>query len=243
MKFSKARTIGFTLIELLLGISIFALVALSLYSTLASGIQLNRRSQNLNKIIQEARWSMEQIVHDLENIVPYDFSNSYPDKAAFTGESDRISFILRTDSGLKVVSYYLYSPGKEEVEMTVIGKTITKNIPLITRREEISEEVSYLIREEQSFIDFLQPSDQQESDIEMLSTNIKSKSLKFSYAFLAEESAANNIQWQNQWNQKYIPMGVRVEMTFLWPDNSGKEAFFQKDILIPTGFWGSNKAE
>ena len=82
----------------------------------------------------------------------------------------------------------------------------------------------------------------QESDIEILSTNIKSNSLKFFYAFLADESATD-IQWQDQWNQKYIPMGVRVGMTFLWPDHSKREAFFQKDILIPTGFWGNNKEE
>ena len=233
---------GFTLIELLLRISIFALIALSLYSTLANGIQLNRRSQNINKIIQEARWSMEQIVHDLENIVPYDFSNSYKDKAAFIGESDRISFILATDSGLKFVSYYLYSPQKEEVKATVVGKKTKKGIPLITHMEEKSQEVSYLVREEQPFIDYLQPPDQEQSDIEILSTNVKSQGLKFVYAFLTDEPQAD-IQWQDKWGQKNIPMGVRVEITFLWPDHSGKEALFQKNILIPTGFWGNNKEE
>jgi prepilin-type N-terminal cleavage/methylation domain-containing protein len=68
---SKMR--GFTLIEILLGLTIFAVIGLSLYTTFANGIQLSRQSEQLENLYREARWTYDILAADLENMVSYQF--------------------------------------------------------------------------------------------------------------------------------------------------------------------------
>ena len=119
---------AFTLIELLLGLSIFSVVSLCLYASFSTGIHLSRRSEKNNKIYREIRWALEQMSLDLENAVFYDFSNSYPGKLSFIGEDEKISFLLPSDEGLKVVSYYHMKPSESKIHQTLIGKTYSKNV-------------------------------------------------------------------------------------------------------------------
>jgi len=232
---------GFTAVELLLGLALFAVIATSLYGILSTGIRLNQKSQTINRVSQEGFWALEQMVHDLENIVGYDFSNSYPDRLAFEGGNDTISFILPAAEGIKFVSYYLYSPEQDEVTSTVIGVKSKKNIPVVTRLIK-GQTTVYLVREEQPFIDSLQTSGIKQGDIEILSTNVKEDGLKFFYAYLKDETQ-KTITWENQWNKKYVPFGLRAEISLLQPNEKNKELVFQKDILIPTGFWGRQEEE
>jgi len=59
MLFTHRR--GFTLIELLLGLSLFSIIALIVYSTFSGGLMLSRRANHQNDIYRQARWSLELI--------------------------------------------------------------------------------------------------------------------------------------------------------------------------------------
>ncbi len=80
----KKNNHAFTLIELLLGLSIFALIALSVYSVFWGGMRMTRKAKHLNPIYREMRLALDLLSVELENMVPYDFSGSTPQKFAST---------------------------------------------------------------------------------------------------------------------------------------------------------------
>ena len=230
---------GFTLIELLLGLTIFSVISLCLYSTFWSGIKLSQRSEKNNKVYREIGWTLEQMSRDLENTVSYDFTNSYPDKLAFMGEAKRITFLKTSDEGLKAVSYYLDEPTRAQIQKTVIGKTYQKNVNQVLRSEE-SQNVRNLVREEQPFIDYVSGATD-EGQKEILSTGVKADGLKFLYGFFVKEDSTE-VEWKSSWGENFIPAGLHVAISFVNGDPSRPALDIQRDILIPTGSWGQPKS-
>lgn len=237
-------TSGFTLIEFLLGVMIFSIIALSIYGTFSGGINLTRRSDGQNEIYREARWTFEWMAKDLENAVYYDFSKSYPDQAAFVGAEDKISFILPAEDGLRVVSYYLVLPDEGQVFKTVVGSVQKKNTAILSNYREGSS-VYYLVREERNFIDFLagNPEEPDESEtLEIIATNVAEDGLRFSYGY-AEGEEEKVFSWQEEWSLTYVPSGVRVEIDFLPKNEKANTLTLNRDVLIPSGYWGESGSE
>lgn len=231
------KTKAFTLIEVLLGLTIFSIIALSLYSTFSSGIQLSRRSDQANRIYREARWFFDRLTLDLENMQTYSFDNSYPQLVSFAGTQDAITLILPTSQGLKSVSYVLRDPQNDSVYKTIIGKRSARPRVIVSKYE---EKMSWdlLVREEKSFADYLQQLPELTGKREVLSSHIQPGSLKFSYAYLEKQGEKTEMIWKDAWNQRYLPSGVRVTATFINPDPSKEPVTLDKDIFIPTGFLG-----
>ncbi len=230
---------GFTLLEVLLGLTVFAVIAVSLYSTFSSALQLQRRAQLLNRTYREANWSLGRIAKDLENMRPYDFTGSYSDKAAFVGKRDRLMLLSATEHGLKVVSYYIALPEDAHIHSVVIGKKMSKNEAVTFRRTQEAEKAAFLVREVSDFADFLSDRvDEESRDIEILSSRILTDGLKFRYAY--EPSGTDQaIDWREEWTKKYTPAGVQVEMTLL--SLAGTRMPFARDVFIPTGAWGTGE--
>jgi len=227
----KSNRRGFTLIELLLGIVIFSIAALTIYATFSAGIAISHRSEKGGEVYREIKMAFNLMTTELENMVPYNFSESYPEQKSFTGAEDKITFILPTAKGLKVVSYSLMDPEESSVTKTLMGQRHSKNVS-VTNSEEINR-VKYLVREETDFIDYLQGGN--ETETEILATHVEEDSLKFSYAYLEDEKS-ENIVWKSEWDSDYVPLGVRVEINFL--PSGGQSIPLTKNILIPTGYFG-----
>ena len=228
---------GFTLIEALLGILIFSIIASSLYGVFHSGLQINRRSEDVNQIYREIRWSLERMSKDLGNMASYDFSNSDAKKTAFTATDGKISFIIPTEEGLKVVSYFLRDPQEDSIYKVIVGKHSEKNSSVTVRYEE-KENLQLLVREEKPFEDIFRLADNQKIDEEIFSPNVKTGSLKFSYAYFAGKEDNGKIVWRDHWSGKYIPSGVRIEMTFVKNNKTSEPVTIQKDVFIPIGYLG-----
>ena len=145
---------GFTLIELILAISIFAIIGLTVYSIFASSIKISAYSEGQGDVYRQSRWILDLMSRELEAAVNYDFSNSYEDLSPFSGNKDEIRFLIRTDEGLKSVKYYLILPESSQIHEVVIGKKYKKNVD-IDLENETAEQDYYLVREEKSFVDFL----------------------------------------------------------------------------------------
>ncbi len=229
---------AFSLIEALLGLTIFSIIALSIYSAFSSGMLLNRRSDDTNTIFREARWSLDRISSDLENMRPFDFSNSDGQKAAFTGTSDSVSFIAATDNGLMKISYSLKSPEYGSVFKTIIGQRQSKNTAVVSFFEEKSD-IRLLTRQETPFADSLQPEVQAKPDHDVLSINVQKDSLKFLYAYVEGQGENARIVWKDSWGQAFSPLLVRIAITFVPSDKTKTPLTLQKDVYIPTGILGA----
>jgi len=231
---------GFTLVELLLALSIFSVIALSLYGTFATGINLTKRSEKTDEVYRQVRWTLEKISAELENMVNYDFSNSYPTRLAFIGEGDKIAFIVPSDKGLKVVRYYLQPLEFGSVHKTIIGKHFSRNVDMIFLNEKEAA-LEAFVREEVGFVEDLSSETPESREVSVLNSNIKKDGLKFSFAY-QEEGANEEIKviWKDRWDQKGIPSGIQVELTCVDADKK-ENVSVKKNIFVPTGRLGETK--
>lgn len=234
---------AFTLLEVLLAISLISLVLAGVYSAFWGGISLSKRSEDSNRIFREIRWAVDTLSHDLENMVPYDFSGSYEDKAAFLGIDNRITFFVESPQGLKVVSYYLLQPENSSVYKVIIGKTYKKNVSGVIRSEEQAERREYLVREEQPLIDYLSGEAVNPEDVEVISTYVAENGLRFSFGY--SSSDGHDMSYRSEWKNNYIPANVSIDFDFILPEETKKRLTIKREILIPAGFNGeaeSNEA-
>jgi len=239
MRRRKEKCHAFTLIEVLLGLTIFAIIALSLYNTFASGLLLERRSKTLGRVYREATWSLNRMAEDLENMLPYNFAGSYPEKTAFSGDEKKTTFLLGSNEGLKVVSYYIQTPETATIHKVIIGERTKRNKAITVRKEEREARVAFLVREERSLTDYLQSVVQsQDEDVEIMSSRIKEGGLSFQYAYKEGQESTAEIEWKSTWKGKEIPAGVRIQMIFLSMDKSNKPVSFERTVFIPPGTWG-----
>lgn len=230
---------AFTLVELLLGVTIFAVIAVCLYATFSSGFRLSEQSEKNNKTYREIRWVLELMTQDLENMVPYDFLRSYPDRKAFEGDKDKIVLLLAEEGGLKAIRYFLSQAKRDEVKKTIIGKTYKKNVnQTVSFKQE--ENKYYLIRESIPFLDYLEGISDDDNQ-EVLSKDIAPDGLGFSFAYLKEEEGSDII-WKDSWEQDYIPFGVHIEIKFVSLENNKEPFMVSRDVLVPAGFWGESES-
>ncbi len=233
---------GFTLLELLLGVSIFAIVMVSVYNTFSGAMRLNEQAQVISRTHREANWSLDKMVEDLENMVNFDFSGSDPNKAAFTGSSDTVELIVPTNEGLKAVRYSLQGAEVKGVHKVIIGQHTKKNVKVDVNKTVADLRMTNLLREEKSFAAAANNDAQDEgSGVEILSSHVQEKSLKFSYAYQEGEGENTQIVWKDTWSDKVIPGGVRIEMTFLSPDEKQEPLSVVREALVPAGSWGKSQ--
>ena len=183
-KYQQKKRRGFTLIELIVGLAIFAVIALTLYSTFAQGINLNRRARHADNMCREIRWALETIALDLENMVEYQYVDATTGEArgSFTGDETSLSFILPTDSGLKKIRYYLKSPEDVEVHQVIVNRTARNKGTITTRYEETAQRTRLLVREEIPLFDLTQSTDDDEEGIEILSQYVQEGKWHLFYA-------------------------------------------------------------
>ncbi|MCA9408173.1 MAG: prepilin-type N-terminal cleavage/methylation domain-containing protein [Candidatus Omnitrophica bacterium] len=238
---SRARLItnnGFTLIELLLAISIFSIIGLTVYSVFSSGIRLSEYSEGQGDIYRQARWILDLMSADLEAAVNYDFSSFYAEKSAFLGNKEEIQFLKETTGGLKVIKYFLIVPESSSIHKVIIGKKYKKNVDINLVNSQ-AESRYFLVREEKSFLDFLTDVNSDKNSLEVIATNFAADGLRFSYGFLDQQDSSES-SWRDQWDRKYVPINVYVEMDLI-SESEEKIIHFEKKVLIPTGFWGEEQ--
>lgn len=217
MSKQKNNFSGMTFIEILVGLTIFSVVAVSLYSTFFSSTSAWKKSEELNRLYQEARWSMDTIAKELHNSVIFSYKNSYPNFKVFEGKADSISFLNEDDYGINRVVYFIEA--KENGEAAVFS----------------------LIRQESSLIDSLQLSEGEKPE-ETFSSLVAKDGLKFSYAYGVGEDEDQEIEWRSKWEDSdNIPMGVKIELVLQNPGNPNIKTSFYKTVFIPMGIIGEIK--
>ncbi len=235
----KTNKKAFTLIEILLAITLMSLIFVGVYSAFWGGISLSKRSEDNSELFREIRWGVDLMSGDLENMVTYDFSGSYPDKSAFIGNEEKVSFIIEDKSGLSVVSYYLLKPDAVKRHQVIIGQTFKKNVSGTISQETKALASHYLVREKNGFIDFLMGVPAESDEIEIVSTHMAEDGLNFSFGFTEENS--REMTYKSEWINNYIPSNIIIEVDFLLPDKEQKLLSFKREVLIPSGYGGSTQ--
>lgn len=220
---------AFTLIEMLLALSIVSIISLCIYNTFASGVQLNLRSEQHNKIYREANLAFSLIAKELANAASYDFSNSYLGKKDFYGEEDKITFLLATQDGLKAISYYLSAPEEGKIQETLIGNTYSENVSAVVLRNEVEVRENYLIREELPFVQYLTGSEKY-VEKEIISKHIKEDGLRFFYGASGNEKERSSKLHTN------IPSAISLEIDFMSKSSAKDSLTLRRDIYIPNGW-------
>jgi len=239
---TQKKQFGFTLIEMLIGMSIFSIIVMGLYGVFWSAITINKRSEEVNSVYREARWSMERLAKDLENMVYYQFGSQYPEEQLFKSESGKITFVIADEAGLKVVKYYIDQPDYGTIHRTGIGQRVAHLKEIVTQSDQ-DDSMDFLMREEQSLVDYLQFQPEDNIEKEVLSIYVKEDGLQFQYAYFQEDAGPTEIQWSDQWKENYLPLGMRVTMTFWGPSKGAKELVLTREIVIPPGSWGEDKID
>lgn len=257
-RFCETNRRGFTLLELLLGISLFSVVAVSVYSTFWAGVKLSQRSEREGGAYREARWALEIMAREMENTVPYDFSSSYPGKTAFEGGGNKVTFVMPSTDGLRVVSYYLAPPEETTIHQVIVGRAHRKNVG-VTVREERARRPYCLVREERDFVDFLSGGSDAGGTGEVMASQMQEEGLRFSFGYLKEGEDRLYV-WKDTWQNPYPPRAVRIEMDF-WAGAGDERADsasafseggspagsagtkpeavrFDRRVFIPHGAWG-----
>lgn len=179
---------GFTFIELLVAITIFSIIAVSIYSVFSVGVKLWYRTSPLIESNQSARFFFNTISSDLKNSVAY-----LKKGANFIGEDRKISFMTLVEvtapsapphTELARVIYY-FDRNKKTVKRAVA-----------TLREGFSE-------------DYARASD--------ILTGIDDKDFGFGYCYkLGASKTEYEYEWKDAWADEdkdagKIPRGIKVK--------------------------------
>ena len=116
---------GFTLLELLIGMSVFAIVAASVYSSLYLGVKVWKQEENLDQTMQEAVLSLKV----MERALRCAFLNPENEKIKFEGSGERIDFFSTSPEGdIEKVAFYLH--GNENDNFFSLFRTTKKYMRL-----------------------------------------------------------------------------------------------------------------
>lgn len=133
---------GFTLLELLIGMSVFAIVAASVYSSLYMGVKVWKQEENLDQTMQEAVLSLKV----MERALRCAFLNPENEKIAFEGLGERIDFFSTSPEGdIEKVAFYLRS--NEGDNFFSLFRTTKKYMRLDDEKAPREEVINTKIRE------------------------------------------------------------------------------------------------
>jgi prepilin-type N-terminal cleavage/methylation domain-containing protein len=168
---------GFTLIETLLAVSVFALVGLIVSTTFWNGMMLSKRVDRRQNFNSEAVFALNLMAAEIENIVRYDFSQSYPELNDFLINDHAIQFILESEDGLKVVRYFCAEADRDQQHTVRIGPTFKKNTGFSIKEEQ--RPAWQLYRAEKSLVEFF--SNQEMSEVEIIAAHINPDGFRISF--------------------------------------------------------------
>lgn len=241
MTFSGRR--AFTLLETLLGLTIFAVIGVSVYNTFATAIRLNRQADAITQLYRDGAGTIHQMAADLESAVAYDFSGSYPEKKMFSGDATGMEFIVPTGKGLMAVKYGLNKPDAGKVHTVRIGKRFKKNTAQVVSETQGGEYFD-LRYSERPLAESLNGAADEADPGEVLIASVLEKNVRFSYAYQEGEGESAKIIWKDSWDGNTIPAGVKIVLTLPNPQKpTAQPVTFERLVFIPTGSWGKEGNE
>ncbi|MFA5143368.1 MAG: prepilin-type N-terminal cleavage/methylation domain-containing protein [Candidatus Omnitrophota bacterium] len=210
---------GFTFIELIIAVTIFAIIAVSIYATFNAGIRVWLKTSPMIEENQALRVFYYTISTDLKNAICYydasqtltksGFGAEYEGKINFEGAQTRISFMA-----IIGISDAAGAIREEPARITYLYDKSTKTVKrLVAARAE--------------------GLDEQNANVSDMLENIAEKDFGFEYCYKKPISNTEyEYEWKDAWVDKNvlnIPRGVRI-----------KAGNFTKTVFIPSGVLGED---
>lgn len=204
---------AFTLMELLIAASIFAVIAVTLYSVFSGGIRVYRRQEKVFKYSHNVSLALDKIATELRNAINYSTPAQEAPPAEetrrlrFTGDDRNLSFITAKGNDIVKVDYFFVST--------------------TDRKGVLKKKVSY---QKEGFDEARRPEMVMIEGLE---------GLLFEYAYKEADKDAPP-EWRGQWGaeegeqKSKIPFGVRITLEFREPEQE-KSEILRKTVFIPTG--------
>lgn len=204
---------SFTLIELLIALSIFAVVAIALYSAFSAGIAVWRRSSEGRDAYQDVKFIFDDMTKDLKNALY--LSKGEESIYAFSGTTSEIIFMALEDTSSEE------GPQKEIVKLAY--KYDEGQNELIRLRADISNGF-----------------DIEKGEREVLFSNVEEFELEYCYDSGDED---NPYLWKDEWleGDVGIPRGIRITLLGKAGRRGEEMPKFIKTVFIPTGILGEKE--
>ena len=218
----------------MLSVSIFVLVGVIIATTFFSGMRLNEQMGEGAQWHRQGGMATDLIATELENMVEYDFSLSFPEKVAFVAHADQIQFLLRTSTGIKVVRYYLEAEEQSLKRATRIGQRTRKNVDVDVVSMGEPRGMYKMMRSEQNLSAYVQDLKAESNEIEIIATNLAADGLKFRYKF--PDATGMNQASGVPGVKASTPNQIRIELSFVDVETESGQQVFSKNIIIPRYF-------
>ncbi|MBL7071963.1 MAG: type II secretion system protein [Candidatus Omnitrophica bacterium] len=205
---------AFTLIELMIAMSIFAVVAIALYSAFFAGISIWRRSTEGGNIHQQIKFAMDDIARDFRNTVH--MTTDEESAFVFSGNSAEVSFITLEGAYLEEANISLRQLVKVKYEYdSAAGELI---------RMKAGKAEGFNIETAEKEVLFAGVDD-----------------CGFYYCYDSEEEF-EPYSWEDEWDdeESRIPRGVRFVINVKAGKNNEKLSL-TKTMFIPAGILGEKE--
>jgi len=205
---------GFTVIELLIALSIFAVIAVTLYSTFFAGISTWKRSGDNTGIYQDIRVAFDDIARDLKNMIYFtkDDESAY----IFSGTSEQVIFMTLEESISEKTE-----PQRELVRIAYSFDNAKGDI--------VRETAGILL----GF-------DTKKAEKEILLKNVEDFKIEYCY-FSGDED--DPYLWQEEWKDEEVktPRGIRITASLKGSKSSREASKITRIVFIPTGVLGKKE--
>jgi len=229
---------GLTMIEMMVGLTLFALTGAGIYTLYSQGIRIQRAAEESGVLVGQVRWAFDILTRDLENAVRWNRPGT--DKDFFKWEKDEIIFLTATANGLRRIRYSLKQPETIRIHQVIVNRDTSRPEKILIQSGGGRPAV-FFVREELPWRD----ADGEEPDggEEVLATQVVPGSLRFSFAKEEMPGKKTGVVWMTEWMSMSPPIGVRVEIALLNPDDKRPSLKWKKDIFIPSGSRNPQQAE
>jgi type II secretion system protein J len=207
--FVNRKKTGFTFIELLIAVSIFAVIAVALYSTFFAGISLWKRSSEGGNVYHDIRFMFGDMTKDFRNIVY--MTGDEESMYAFSGAEDEVIFMTLEDTS---------------AEEDVIRRELVK---VAYRFDESTDEL-IRIRAYKS-VGFNIENEKAEKELMLKGI----EDFKFEYCYDSDDEFDPYL-WKEEWEHDDLKPTIGVKVTFhIKAETKRKPLRFSKTIFVPTG--------
>lgn len=207
----RSKAGGFTFIEMIVAVTIFTIIAVSIYSTFHAGIKIWLKTNPMIEVNQSTRLFFNIISSDLKGAIKY---TTREDEPNFEGEKQRIAFMTLVDVSGEETPLHK-EPARVIYDFKIIeeGKAAK---PVIRRSVAAGKE---------GF-------DEDKAVPAEIMSGVSEEDFGFEYCYIV--GSADNKEYTYQWKDKWededkvnIPRGIKVK--------AGK---FEKTVFVPTGELG-----
>ena len=206
------RRSGFTMVELLISLTIFATVAIALYTAFSLGVSVWRRTESGIDLHQDVRVKLERVAKDLRNAVVY---SGIP----FEGDGSRLAF----------ASLVMHSGPEAERRYPRVCKVVYS----VETDEESGNALTRVLAGSESGFD----EEAATADRESFINNVEEFSVKYAYA--GEDPA--EYDWRQDWGGEGLPRGIEIDLSINDASDEKDALTFKKRIFIPVGALGETE--